>query len=36
MMDVLTPEQIRRYGELRGYGDAMPAGHSPGMHNHKK
>ena len=30
MMDVLTPEQIRRYGELRGYGDAVPAGHSPG------
>lgn len=36
MMDVLTPEQIRRYGELRGYGFAVPAGHSPGMHNHKK
>jgi Spy/CpxP family protein refolding chaperone len=34
MMDVLTPEQTRRYGELRGYGG--PAGHSPGMHNHKK
>ena len=36
MMDVLTAEQIRRYGELRGYGAAAPAGHSPGMHNHKK
>ena len=36
MMDVLTPEQIRRYGELRGYGTAAPAGHSPGMHNHRK
>ena len=36
MMDVLTPEQIQRYGELRGYGAAAPAGHSPGMHNHKK
>ena len=36
MMEVLTPEQIRRYGELRGYGAAAPAGHSPGMHNHKK
>ena len=36
MMDVLTAEQIRRYGELRGYGGAGPAGHSPGMHNHKK
>ncbi|HET7911944.1 MAG TPA: Spy/CpxP family protein refolding chaperone [Pseudolabrys sp.] len=35
MMDVLTPGQIRRYGELRGYG-AAPAGHSPGMHNHSK
>lgn len=35
MMDVLTPEQIARYGELRGYG-ATPGGHSPGMHNHKK
>lgn len=33
MMDVLTPEQVRRYGELRGYGGA---GHSPGMHNHNK
>lgn len=36
MMEVLTPEQIRRYGELRGYGAAAPAGHSPGMHNHMK
>ena len=36
MLEVLTPEQIRRYGELRGYGGAAPAGHSPGMHNHKK
>jgi Spy/CpxP family protein refolding chaperone len=36
MMEVLTPEQIRRYDELRGYGGAAPAGHSPGMHNHKK
>src|SRR4029079_7594941 len=35
MMDVLTPEQIRRSGELRGYA-AAPAGHSPSMHNHKK
>jgi Spy/CpxP family protein refolding chaperone len=35
MMDVLTPEQIARYGELRGYG-AMPGGHSPGMHGHKQ
>lgn len=36
MMDVLTPEQIARYSELRGYGAAAPVGHSPGMHNHKK
>ena len=36
MMDVLTPDQVRRYGELRGYGTAAPAGHSSGMHNHKK
>jgi Spy/CpxP family protein refolding chaperone len=36
MMDVLTPDQVRRYGELRGYGTAGPAGHSSGMHNHKK
>jgi Spy/CpxP family protein refolding chaperone len=36
MRDVLTPEQTARYGELRGYGVAAPAGHSPGMHNHRK
>jgi Spy/CpxP family protein refolding chaperone len=36
MMDLLTPAQIARYGELRGYGAAGPAAHSPGMHNHKK
>jgi Spy/CpxP family protein refolding chaperone len=36
MMDVLTPDQVRRYGELRGYGTAGSAGHSSGMHNHKK
>lgn len=36
MMEVLTPEQIRRYSELRGYSAAAPAGHSSGMHNHKK
>jgi Spy/CpxP family protein refolding chaperone len=36
MMDLLTPAQIARYNELRGYGAAGPAGHSPGMHNHKK
>ena len=36
MMEVLTPEQIRRYGELRAYGPAAPAGHSPGLHSHGK
>ena len=36
MMDVLTPEQIARYGELRGYGAAAPAGHLPGMHDHRR
>lgn len=32
MMDVLTPEQVRRYAEVRGYG----AGHAPqgGGHGH--
>jgi len=33
MLDVLTPQQIRRYGELRGYGGAAPATHVPGMHH---
>lgn len=36
MMDVLTPEQIRRYGELRGYGAAKGDEHSPGMHHRMK
>lgn len=36
MLDVLTPEQVKRYGELRGYGGAAPAGHSPGMHHPAK
>ena len=36
MMEVLTPQQIRRYGELRAYGPAAPAGHSPGLHSHGK
>jgi len=35
MMDVLTPEQIARYGILRGYGAVAPA-EPPPMHNHKK
>ena len=33
MIDVLTPEQVRRYNELRGYSDAAPSGHRPGMHH---
>jgi len=33
MLDILTPEQISRYGALRGYAAGAPAGHSPGMHN---
>lgn len=36
MMDVLTPEQVRRYGEVRGYGGAgaagRPNGHGPHGH----
>lgn len=27
MMDVLTPEQVRRYGEVRGYADAAEHAH---------
>jgi Spy/CpxP family protein refolding chaperone len=34
MLEVLTPEQVKRYGALRGYGNAAPAGHTPGMHRH--
>ncbi len=36
MLDVLTPEQVKRYAELRGYGGATPADHMhmPGMHHH--
>jgi Spy/CpxP family protein refolding chaperone len=33
MLEVLTPEQIRRYSELRGYAGATSTGHTPGMHN---
>ena len=34
MLDVLTPEQVKRYAELRGYGGgAAPPGHTPGMHH---
>jgi Spy/CpxP family protein refolding chaperone len=36
MMDVLTPEQVRRYGELRGYGpgNAQPQPHEKGHGGH--
>ncbi len=33
MMDVLTPEQVRRYGELRGYG-AGGTGRAGADHGH--
>lgn len=36
MLDVLTPEQVKRYGELRGYGSGEPSGHSPAMHHHMR
>ncbi|MFN3656239.1 MAG: Spy/CpxP family protein refolding chaperone [Pseudolabrys sp.] len=35
MLEVLTPEQVKRYGELRGYAGAAPAGHTPGMHHRR-
>ncbi len=34
MMDVLTPEQVRRYGELRGYGGPS-RGHTGGHGHHR-
>lgn len=36
MLEALTPEQVRRYAELRGYATAAPAGHTPGMHHRMK
>lgn len=36
MMEVLTPEQTRRYGELRGYAGGAPGDHSPAMRHHMK
>ena len=30
MMDVLTPDQVRRYAEVRGYGSAGATGHTGG------
>ena len=32
MMDVLTPDQVQRYGQVRGYGSPDHAGH--GQHQH--
>ena len=32
MLDVLTPEQVRHYGELRGYGESR--GHRQGANTH--
>jgi Spy/CpxP family protein refolding chaperone len=34
MMELLSPEQVRRYGELRGYAGAAPAGHRGGHGGH--
>jgi Spy/CpxP family protein refolding chaperone len=36
MLEVLTPEQVARYAELRGYATAAPAAHTPAMHHHMK
>ena len=33
MKRVLSPEQVKKYDELRGYG-AKPAGHDPSRHSH--
>jgi hypothetical protein len=32
-LEVLTPEQVRRYGELRGYGASAGHGHGPKGHH---
>jgi hypothetical protein len=32
-LEVLTPEQVRRYGELRGYGASGSHGHGPKGHH---
>jgi hypothetical protein len=32
-LEVLTPEQVRRYGELRGYGFSAGHGHGPKGHH---
>lgn len=35
MMEVLTPEQVRRYGELRGYVAGQGGGHGHGGHGER-
>jgi hypothetical protein len=32
-LEILTPEQVRRYGELRGYGGPSGHGHGPARHH---
>ena len=32
-LEVLTPEQVHRYGELRGYGTSGGQGHGPNGHH---
>jgi Spy/CpxP family protein refolding chaperone len=32
--EILTPEQIKQYGELRGYGGPGTTRHDPGSHKH--
>lgn len=36
MLDLLTPAQVQRYAELRGYAGATPHVHNPGMHHPMK
>lgn len=33
--ELMTPPQRQRYAELRGYAGGSPAGHHPGMHQHR-
>jgi hypothetical protein len=35
-LDLLTPAQVQRYRELRGYAGAAPGAHDPAMHHHNK
>ena len=34
MVQILTPDQVELYNELRGYTGGDPAGHDPSKHNH--